>query len=693
MWARMPRWEKKRTRDGQEELIPLRDKNTRINMPMTRFREKKGTIAGGDRDGTAEVMVGLTNFYHYNNFDPVASGNSVKGFPRDFETWEIKAVRLGNAAKLGHRAGQRAVGDTKRAQNFDKLLKSIKTGREKHEGKKGDVTRKRRSEDEVADNTHTNSDPQKRRRRGQEVNVGFATWDTQYASPQGAPTIEDGQHVYGGQSNPYSHQQRGSFPASAPPQTHFHGASESPYQQRHQQVQPASMENRVSFNQDFSGISPSFTPVQNPLYQSPYGRLQMQATRSPYESASRTLHNRPMSNVVPVYRPYNPFNHDQDGPPVQRQEPIQRPNGALNGGGNSLGPGGRVEHQVLKLKQVLGKRRLQDSGEADSHAEWDHGTSQQQTNVQVSRDPELGASSKRQRINEIPGTESMPQRRHRPDRTSRPTYYGAGGAPVPFPLLSNVSGTSRPELGSQMAAKVPWKSPEELYREMGGVFGIFNPNTGSGMNVGQGMGPPQPARPQQMMDGREPKQVLGKHGRGESMDQYTEGMYMPQQNLAEQGPRERLDARERDDDMPAPKRRFMPRTEGYYAPPTQAPKAQVVKKMRLAERDAHLPPPQLYINQTVPTPYQTPRAEGAPPRPQQQSPMNGAAVSSHQSSHLASTQRLDRPMAPLPAKIVQEAPFDIRDVRPATARHSQKLDEALRCTQEAYLRGPERKPQ
>ena len=217
----MPRWERKTNKDGDDELIPLRDKNTRINMPMTRFREKKGTIAGGDRDGTAEVMAGLTNFYHYNNFDPVASGNSVKAFPRDLETWEIKAVRLGNAAKFGQRAGQRAVDTTKRAQNFDKLLKSIKTGREKHEGKKGGISRKRRSEDEVADSPRSSSDPQKRRRRGQEVDAGLTAWDKQSAGPQGATIFEGGQDAYGGQSNSYSDQQGGSSYASVPPQTYF----------------------------------------------------------------------------------------------------------------------------------------------------------------------------------------------------------------------------------------------------------------------------------------------------------------------------------------------------------------------------------------------------------------------------------------------------------------------------------------
>ncbi len=636
VWARMPRWERKTNKDGEDELIPLRDKNTRINMPMTRFREKKGTIAGGDRDGTAEVMAGLTNFYRYNNFDPVASGNSVKCFPRDLETWEVKAVRLGNTAKFGHRAGHRAVDNTKRAQTFDKLLKSIETGREKHGAKKGDVSRKRRSEDEVAESPRSNSDPQKRRRRGQEVDPGFTAWDGQHADPQGALYSEGGQNATGGQSNIYARQQGSSFQASAPPQTHFHGASESPYQQRHPQVQPASMQNRVTFNQDFSGISPSFTPVQNPLYQSPYGRLQMQATRSPYESASRTVHNRPMSNVVPGYRPYNPFNHNQDGPPVQRQQPIQRPNGALNGGGNSLGPGGCATHQVLKPKQVLGKRRQQDARETDSNVNWDDGTPQQQTNIQVSRDPELGASSKRQRNNETPGTEPMPQRRHQPSRTSRPRYYGAGGAPEPLLPSKDGFGTSQPGLGLYSDAKDSLKTPEELFREMGGVFG---------MNVGQSMGPPQPAHPQQMMDGREPQQVLGKRGRGDSMGQHTEGMYMPQQNLAEQGPREPLDARERDNHMPAPKRRFMPRTEGYYAPPTQAPRAQVVQKARKAERDAHLAPPQLYINQTMPSPYQRPRVEQVNPMPPRRNPLYTDQV-----PHMIHTRGSDPSPAPLPAQ-------------------------------------------
>ena len=83
---------------GNLVIVGLRSKNTRINMPMLRFREKKGTIAGEDREGSDVIRDGLLNFYHQNEFDPVASGNSTKGFWRDLRGWEVKlrngAVRI-----------------------------------------------------------------------------------------------------------------------------------------------------------------------------------------------------------------------------------------------------------------------------------------------------------------------------------------------------------------------------------------------------------------------------------------------------------------------------------------------------------------------------------------------------------------------------------------------------------------------
>lgn len=135
----MPRWEKAKDKNGKRIIVEIRSKNTRINMPMTRFRERKGTIAGGDRQGSKVIREGLKNFYRHHGFNPVANGNSLRGFGRDLEPWEVKQVRLGNKARFGNRAGKRALNEDKRKVEYEKTLKSIENGRKKQEAmRRGD---------------------------------------------------------------------------------------------------------------------------------------------------------------------------------------------------------------------------------------------------------------------------------------------------------------------------------------------------------------------------------------------------------------------------------------------------------------------------------------------------------------------------------------------------------------------------
>ena len=55
----MPKWERIRDKKVNLVIVELRGKNTRITMPMLRFREKKGTIAGEDREGSDVIRDGL----------------------------------------------------------------------------------------------------------------------------------------------------------------------------------------------------------------------------------------------------------------------------------------------------------------------------------------------------------------------------------------------------------------------------------------------------------------------------------------------------------------------------------------------------------------------------------------------------------------------------------------------------------
>ena len=50
-----------RDKKGNLVIVELRSKNIRINMPMLRFQEKKGTIAGEDRKGSDVMRDGLSH--------------------------------------------------------------------------------------------------------------------------------------------------------------------------------------------------------------------------------------------------------------------------------------------------------------------------------------------------------------------------------------------------------------------------------------------------------------------------------------------------------------------------------------------------------------------------------------------------------------------------------------------------------
>lgn len=727
----MPRWEKKTDKNGNSEIISLRDKNTRINMPMTRFREKKGTLAGGDREGTEVIMEGLTKFYHYHGFDPVAAGNSVKAFPRDLTPWEVKEVRLGNTARFGGRAGNRALDDEKREDNLQKTLKAIENGRKKQAAKDGNISGKRRLEDEEGGSQGSSARPSKRSRRGQEVDHRLTALNEGYAPMQEAPAFQDSRNGYGIQGSSYP--QHGIHPqASGPSQVHSNAydAGRSPYQRSDFQAQP---QGPTHFQRILPNAGPYSIPAQARVQQAPYGGVHMQAGRSPYEnvpvqapSNNRTRINRnnpegqyhrgstgirraptlglrqpqqnpyrtdrhdtfksdnrntaqsgPMSQTHPGHHSSGPVSSNPYGTPVQRQEPHEA-NAAPRRTGNTLGPGGRGSHHLPQ--QVLGKRGHQVVGDIDVHGNQTSGSQQQPIDIEATADLEYSAPVKRRRTQGNHDTVRPQQRQHqpqRPQRTPRPQYYGAEGAPIPLLPPNEFIGSpqSTPLYNGYQEGRL--MSPEEVSRQLSGVFESPNPMPNINRSASQFMGsaPRQPEYVQRAPQGYQPPQVLGTHRRGEPTDQLGEDMYVPQQNLGQQGPGRFYDAPEQQMHMPQPNRRRMPGSEGYYTPPAQLPTAQLVN-------NAHLPSPQLYNNQHVPSYHQAPQVEGARRIPPQHSYINGPPIYNNPSPQVAHTQ--SQPLAPMSSQTGQRTRSDMRNVRPSNGQESQSIHNALSYTRDVF---------
>ena len=737
----MPRWEKKTDKNGKSELIPLRDKNTRINMPMTRFREKKGTIAGGDREGTDVIMAGLARFYSHHGFDIAASGNSVKGFGRDLRPWEVKEVRLGNTARFAGRAGTRALDDEKREDNYRKTLKSIANGKKKQAAKNGGSAGKRNREDEVAGPEGSGPGPEKRRRRGQEVDVSSAAKELHQAGHQEAPINEGGQNAYGLQGYPSPRQPNRGLEALPPPQlqVNAYGAPEAPYQQLEPQAQSQPMKHHPDFSRGSLRVGKSSSLVPNGLYQARHGDVRTQLARSSsgnvpgqvplnnnitnnklysggqYPRSTTGMHRSPTfgpresqqtaqgrkhfepvqgdrrsmvqycdtSNTNPAYSFPSHTSNNLYGPPVQEREPLRRMNGAPQHGGNTLGPGGRSAYQAPK--EVLGKRGRQVAGRDGNPEDWRYATRQQQVHLQANSDPDAGSLHKRRRNNETPSIEPRQQPRQN-GRVSRPQYYGAEGAPVSLMPPDNFFGDAQPTSEYNGGARRRLKPPEELFSELGDVFGGQGPTIATNDSANQGMSDAptqQSGNFQRTSRSYETQQVLGKHGRRES--HWDGNMYVHEQHTGEQGPEEHIDGREQNIHLPEQKRRRMPATEGYYAPPVQATRAEVVRKARMAERDTHLPPPQLNVDKPVLISPQALQVDDRDPTPHQHKYINKAPIDVNGTPQLADAQGQDPPRAPLPMQAEQQAPYDIRNALPVSAWESQSLHNALSYTREAYL--------
>ena len=681
VWARMPRYEKEKDKFGKSTMVPLKDKNTRINMPMLRFREKKGTIAGSDREGTDVIMAGLRRFYHHHGFDPVAAGNSVKTFERDLEPWEVKQVRLGNISQFGGRAGHRALDGAARASNMQKTLKAIENGKKRQAAKNGDGAGKRSREDDDADSQGSSVGPPKRRRRDQEVDPGLAAFDDGYIGQQAAPTFDNGQNGYGLQPSLYQ-QQGGYAQAMGPPQVQYsaYGPSSfpTPAPRRTQQHQYGGVDMQTTNSPYVNAQAPA--PLKNSLLNSQYypedqyprfnTGVQSNGPRGPQQTSRFTMAPNPRMSAE-----------------VQRQRHVESPYSVPRPADNTLAPGGHREQQAPQ--QVLGKRRQRDAPEFGaedavttstgrgvtsalngSYGHMDPNipqlTGQEHLNGQANLDFDFGSAHKRRRNNENPGTEPRQQRHRHPERTPRPSHYGAGGAPTPLMPQDDLFGGAQPGSNPLGNTEGQLKTPGTIARELGDIFGDPHPTPTPIVNVNQGNNVPRR---------QEPRQVLGKHRREDPMGRWGEDMF------GQQDPGDEFGNLGEDVDVPMPKRRRMPATEGFHAPPVQAQPAQQVRKARRQERDAHLAPPQLHLNQPVQNTRQAPQGEAAV----QLIPQNIYT----NNTQAGPTQQVN-PLGPNLPQISglpptsQQGPADIRDMRPSNGEESQSLDSALRYTRDAF---------
>ena len=656
---------------------------------MLRFREKKGTIAGSDREGTDVIMAGLRRFYNHHGFDPVAAGNSVKAFERDLEPWEVKEVRLGNIAQFGGRAGPRALDDATRESNRQKTLNAIANGKKRQAAK-----RKRSREDDDADSQDSSVGPPKRRRRDQEVDPGLVAFDDGYIGQQAAPTFENRQNDYGFQPSLYQ-QQGGYARTMGPPQVQYsaYGPSSFP------------------------------TPAPRRTQQHPYGGVDMQATRSPYVNvqAPAPLNNSLLNSQYYPEDQYPRFNTGVQGfgprgpqqtsrftmtpnprmsAEVQRQRHVENPyhvpTPAPMPAENTLAPGGRRDQQAPR--QVLGKRRQRDvpgygaedggltntgrgvtSALNGSYGPMDPTipklTGREHLNGQANQYQDLGSVHKRRRHNPPPVTEPRQQRHRHPDRTPRPSHYGAGGAPTPLMPRDEIFGGAQLGPNPLGDADGELKSPATIARELGDIFGDRHPTPTPIVNVDQDTNVPRR---------HEPRQVLGKHRREDPRGHWGEDVYVPPRSQGQQGPEDDFGNLGQDIDVPGPKRRRMPATEGYHAPPVQASPAQQVRKARRRERDAQVPQLQLNVNEPIPNSQQTPQMLGAVHMPSQKIYTNNTPAGVGGPTQGFHPLGSNPPQLSALPQAHSQAPTDIRDLRPSNDEESQSLDSALRYTREAF---------
>ncbi|KAM0803800.1 hypothetical protein BDR22DRAFT_960427 [Usnea florida] len=499
LWARMPRWERKKDKNNNFITIPLRGKNTRINMPMVRFREKKGTVAGENREGTKSIIEGLTAFYLHHGFDPELTG-STKDFGRDLKGWEIKQVRLGNAGQFGKRAGPRALDEETKADNQKKLENAIRNGQEE------DATGTRRKRKRPAqDQDDANGDSQaanKRAKKSIRAQSGGSSKQSREKRPSASNT-----QSYGTYGAPQPHLQNMS-PMGGYPQLQTQ-IPNTPYPEgQYQSLYPSTGRELAS------GVNqPQRTP--NGSIRAQYGRDQAGTGQSfpaqpyvPQHMVRRNTDYEPVRAYGGLVRPQN-FGQQELQTPTseddieenrrlrlrheisgERNQPISRADMSHvpEIGTNTLGPGGRSVHQMPK--QVLGKRRQPDA--EDVHVDEDVQSynptvatisQQDQSKLPTNQVPAAESQQKRRRTNEDQVTVPEPQHRRQnvQDVRSRgPKPCGPCGAPQPILPPGEVLRSTQTGLDGN--AQDPYISPEDVDRMLEGIFNYptsENPNEAS----------------------------------------------------------------------------------------------------------------------------------------------------------------------------------------------------------------------
>ena len=500
----MPRWERKQDKNNGFITIPLRGKNTRINMPMVRFREKKGTIAGEKREGTKGIIEGLTAFYRHHGFDPELTG-STKSFGRDLKGWEIKQVRLGNAGQFGKRAGPRALDEERKANNQKKLENAIRNGQEEDAtGIRRKRKRPAKDQDDVSGHSQAANKRPKKSIRAQSEGSSRQSRENK---PSASNTQSSG--TYGA---PQPHLQNiaamGGYPQlqTQIPRTYYPGG-------QHQSFYPGSRELASGVNQ--------LQQTPNGSIRAQYGRDQANTGQSlpaqPYVPQHLVRRNADYEPVRAHGGLMSPHVFGQQGlqtptteddieenrrlrlrheiygeplpqntvrnQPMSRTDRIHLPHGYVNNdrpknGGNTLGPGGRKAHQMPE--QILGKRRQRDledyrigRGVQSPNPTVTNTSLRDQSQLPLNELPPAESLPKRRRTNESPVSVPEAQNR-RPNvqnvRPRRPKQYGPGGAPRPVLPPGEVPRTTQPDPDGN--AQDPHLSPEDVDRMLEGISDI-----------------------------------------------------------------------------------------------------------------------------------------------------------------------------------------------------------------------------
>ena len=473
---------------------------------MVRFREKKGTVAGENREGTKSIIEGLTAFYLHHGYDPELTG-STKDFGRDLKGWEIKQVRLGNAGQFGKRAGPRALDEETKADNQKKLENAIRNGQEE------DATGTRRKRKRPAqDQDDVNGDSQaanKRPKKSIRAQSGGSSKQSREKRPSASNT-----QSYGTYGAPQPHLQNmsptGGYPqlqTQIPNTPYPEGQYQSLYPGTRRELasgvnQPQRTPNgsiraqygrdRVNIGQSFSAqpYVPQYLVRTNadcePVrayggFVSPqiFGQEEFQTpTTGDDIEENRRLRLRHEIYGEPLHQ------HTVRNQPISRTDMTQLPEFETN----TLGPGGRSVYQMPK--QVLGKRRQQDT--EDFHVDEDIQSSnptvatfshQDQSKFPPNQVPAAESQQKRRRTNGNQVTVPEPQHRRQnvqDVRSRRPKPCGPGGAPQPVLPPGEVLRSTQTGLDGN--AQDPYMSPEDVDRMLEGIFNYptsENPNEAS----------------------------------------------------------------------------------------------------------------------------------------------------------------------------------------------------------------------